>query len=78
MIEQYTTTPDVLLEWGDYSPAKQSFEWVIRGSDHREPVELTFATMFRTNDAAPAAAISCTVDTVEGAEARTATRGELR
>ena len=78
VIEEYTETPDVLMEWGDYKPAKQSFEWVIRGSDHEEPVNLTFATMFRTNDAAPAAAISCTVETVEGANARTATRGELR
>ena len=78
VIEEYTTTPDVLLEWGPYKPAKQSFEWVIRGGDHTEPVNLTFATMFRTTDAAPAATISCSVTTVEGAEARTSTSGELR
>ena len=78
VISEYTTTPDVLMEWGPYSPGQQTFEWVIRGGDHSEPVNLTFATMFRTNAAAPAAAIRCTVETVEGARARTATRGKLR
>ena len=78
VIPEYTKTPEVLMEWGPYRPANQTFEWVIRGSDHEEPVNLTFATMFRTNDAAPAATIDCTVNTVEGAEARTATSGELR
>ena len=78
VIDEYTTTPEVLVEWGDYKPAKQTFEWVIRGGDHEEPVNLTFATMFRTNDADPAATVSCSVTTVEGAEARTSTSGELR
>jgi len=77
VIPEYTTTADVLLEWGPYRAGSQTFEWVIRGGNHEEPVNLTFATMFRTNDAAPAAAISCAVTTVEGAEARTATRGSL-
>ena len=77
VIPEYTTTPGVLVEWGDYKPASQTFEWVVRGSEHEEPVNLTFATMFRTTDAAPAAAVRCSVTTVEGAEARTATRGEL-
>ena len=77
VIEEYTTTPGVLMEWGPYKPGSQTFEWVIRGGNHQEPVNLTFAAMFRTNAAAPAAAIRCTVETVEGATARTATRGEL-
>ncbi len=77
VIPEYTTTSGVVLEWGPYRPASQTFEWVIRGGDHTEPVSLTFATMFRTNDAAPAASIRCAVTTVEGAEGRTATRGEL-
>jgi hypothetical protein len=78
VIEEYTTTPEVLVEWGDYKPARQTFEWVIRGGDHEEPVNLTFAAMFRTTDAAPAATISCSATTVEGGEARTSTSGELR
>ena len=76
VISEYTTTPEVLMEWGPYRPATQTFEWVIRGGDHEEPVSLTFATMFRTTDA-PAAQISCAVTTVEGAAGRTRTSGEL-
>ena len=78
VIDEYTTTPEVLVEWGDYKPAEQTFEWVIRGGNHEEPVNLTFAAMFRTNDAAPAATVGCSATTVEGADARTSTSGELR
>lgn len=77
VIEQYATSGDVLLEWGPYKAGQQSFEWVLRGGNRTEPVELTFASMFRTNDASPAARISCGATTVDGAEARTATRGKL-
>ena len=77
VIDEYTTTADVLLEWGPYREGSQTFEWVIRGGDHEEPVQLTFAAMFRTTDTAPAAAIRCAVETVTGAEGRTATRGAL-
>jgi hypothetical protein len=77
VIPEYTTTPGVLLEWGPYKPGSQTFEWVIRGGQHDEPVDLTFATMFRTNTADPAAAISCAADTVLGAKGRTTTHGTL-
>ena len=78
VIAEYTTTPGVLAEWGPYQAGSQTFEWVIRGSNHDEPVNLTFAAMFRTTDAEPAADIRCAVETVQGAGARTATSGSLR
>jgi len=75
--ESYTTPADVLVEWGPFRAAEQTFEWVIRGGDHAEPVRLAFATLFRTTTTVPAADISCEATTVDGATAETKSSGSL-
>ena len=57
---QYTTLPGVVASWAPYEVGVQEWQWGLPSGRPKEPLELGFASFWRTGGA-PAARISCTL-----------------
>ena len=69
---RYTTVPGVVVSWPPYKVGLQEWQWGLPSGAPKEPLELGFASIWRTT-VPPSARISCTVETAAGAAtARTA------
>jgi hypothetical protein len=71
----FGAAPGTTLEWGPYRPAHQEWRWGLPAGRPAEPLELAFASIWRTT-AKPAAHIACVVATGAGS-ASVATAGGL-
>jgi hypothetical protein len=71
----FTDASGVKVEWAPYQQGQQTWEWVLTPAERKQPVTLSFLTMWRTT-ATPGATIDCSVD--GGADrARVETSGSL-
>ena len=73
---QFVTIPGVVVSWPPYKQALQEWQWGLPDGRPEEPLELGFASMWRTTTE-PRSKIGCTVATGAG-EARAETSGRLR
>jgi hypothetical protein len=71
----FTDLPGVLVSWGVYSTRSQLWQWGLPEGRPTRPLELGFASFWRTTRK-PAARISCTLTTSAGS-ATVATGGSL-
>jgi hypothetical protein len=72
---RFTTEPGLLVSWPSYHPATQVWQWGLPDGRPGEPLELGFASIWRTT-VPPSARISCTIETAIG-KATTRTAGKL-
>jgi hypothetical protein len=72
---QYTTLPGVVASWAEYEVGKQEWQWGLPSGRPQEPLELGFASFWRTGGA-PAARITCTIENSSGS-ATVETEGEI-
>jgi hypothetical protein len=71
----FVNIPGVVVSWPPYRQALQEWQWGLPDGRPEEPLELGFASMWRTTTM-PRAKIACTVATAAG-EASTETAGRL-
>ena len=77
-IEDYTNTPDVLVEWSRYRQGQHTWEYVFKGGGETgAPLRASFASMWRTTTTDPAGTITCRVTEAGGPTATARTRGGL-
>jgi hypothetical protein len=57
-VSYFTNANDVKVDWASYKPGRQTWNWVLRPAKRKEPVTLSFATMWRTT-ADPGGKIRC-------------------
>jgi hypothetical protein len=76
-IETFTDEPGVLVEWSPYRQGRHTWEYVFKGGSDSGPLNLSFASMWRTTTTQPAATLECTVTEAGGATARVETSGSL-
>lgn len=70
--DRFAVSPGVTVEWANYRPQRQRWSWGLPAGRPPEPLDLGFASIWRTTSA-PAARIACTVTTGAGsATVRTA------
>jgi hypothetical protein len=74
-IPDFTNANDVKVDWAPYKPGRQTWDWVLRPAKRKEPVTLSFATMWRTT-ADPGAKIRCSAQ-VGARKLSAATSGKL-
>jgi hypothetical protein len=72
--ETFTEQPGVVVSWSPYRKGVQEWQWGLPDGRPAKPLELGFASFWRTT-AAPAARISCTIETAAG-ESTVRTTGE--
>lgn len=75
--DTYTSSGDVVAEWGGFAERKQTWQWTIKGGNRDEPLRLGFIVMWRTVDVPPAAEINCSAETVGGDTAEVKTGASL-
>jgi len=69
---QFTDAPGVVVSWAPFREGVQGWQWGLPGGRPKKPLELGFASFWRSG-ATPAARISCTTQTASGsATVRTA------
>lgn len=69
---RFSSAPGVIVSWPEYQPALQEWQWGLPDGRPEEPLELGFASIWRTT-VNPAAKISCALENLAGvATARTA------
>lgn len=73
--DEFTNSPHVKVDWAPYQQGQQTWQWVLAPAERRQPVTLSFATMWRTT-ATPGATIGCSVSAGPD-RARVATSGSL-
>ncbi len=71
----YTTVPGVVVSWEPYKEGVQEWQWGLPSGKPTQPIELGFASFWRTTGA-PAAKISCKVEGAAGS-ATVRTEGEI-
>jgi hypothetical protein len=76
-LDSYTNVPGVIVEWSPYRQGRHSWEYVFEAGEDSGPLEVSFASLWRTTTTQPAASIQCTVTEARGATARVQTRGSL-
>jgi hypothetical protein len=70
--DAFSSAPGVVVSWPSYRPALQEWQWGLPGGRPREPLDLGFASIWRTT-VTPTVRISCTIETAAGkVTARTA------
>ncbi|HWM64027.1 MAG TPA: hypothetical protein VNP96_08590, partial [Solirubrobacterales bacterium] len=72
---RFSTAPNVVVSWPGYRPAQQVWQWGLPDGRPAEPLELGFASIWRTT-VPPTARISCTIETATG-KATVRTSGAL-
>jgi hypothetical protein len=72
---QYTTLPGVVASWAEYEVGEQEWQWGLPSGKPREPLELGFASFWRTGGT-PEARIQCTLENSAGSVV-VETRGEI-
>lgn len=72
---EFTDTGGVRVDWAPYRQGRQTWEWVLAPARRKQPVDLSFATMWRTT-ATPGATIGCSL-AAGNDTARVATGGRL-
>lgn len=75
VFDVFTTAPGVTVGWGEFREGAQIWQWSLPEGRPQEPLELGFATVWRTT-VDPQAEISCRLETGAG-EAAVSTSGEL-
>jgi hypothetical protein len=73
--DQYTTVPGVVASWAEYEPGAQEWQWGLPSGRPQQPLELGFASFWRTGGT-PEAKIECTLEN-SGGSAHVETRGEI-
>jgi hypothetical protein len=73
--DEFTNSPGVKVEWAPYRQGQQTWDWVLAPAERKQPVTLSFATMWRTT-ATPGATTSCSVKAA-AEQARVETSGSL-
>ena len=73
--ERFANERGIKVEWPTYRVDREQWEWFLPSGPPAEPLELGFASIWRTS-AVPAASIACTLTTSAG-EATVRTAGEL-
>ena len=69
---RYTTGPGIVVSWPPYRVGLQEWQWGLPDGRPKDPLELGFASIWRTT-VPPSARIECTVETASGpATVRTA------
>jgi hypothetical protein len=71
----FTTEPGLTVSWGTFEEGVQVWQWGLPRGRPRQPLELGFASLWRTTTT-PSARIACTVQTAAGA-ATVRTAGRL-
>ncbi len=74
--DNYASSGDILVDWGDYAEHSQTWKWSIRPGGHREPIRLGFIVFWRSVNVQPSAQIRCSASG-GGNEATTSTGGNL-
>jgi hypothetical protein len=74
--ERFAGRPGTTLEWANYRPQRQRWNWGLPAGRPTEPLALGFASVWRTTST-PAARIACSVTTDAGTAAVT-TAGSLK
>jgi hypothetical protein len=74
--ETFTDLRGVVVSWEAYEAASQEWQWGLPENRPREPLELGFASFWRTTKA-PAANVSCRLENATGS-ASVGTAGSLR
>lgn len=72
----FTDLPGVVVSWAPYSPTAQEWQWGLPEGRPAEPLQLGFASFWRSTGA-PQARISCTLENSDGA-ATVRTAGDLK
>lgn len=72
---KYTTVPGVVASWSEYEPGAQEWQWGLPSGRPRQPLELGFASFWRTGGQ-PVARIECTLEN-SGGRAQVETRGKI-
>jgi len=75
VFDVFTTHPGLTVSWDEFREGAQVWQWSLPRGRSQEPLELGFATVWRTTGPAPARN-SCTVETAVG-EATVRSAGEL-
>lgn len=73
--DTFTEQPGVVVSWSPYRKGIQEWQWGLPSGRPAQPLELGFASFWRTTGT-PAARISCGIETGAG-EATVGTAGEL-
>jgi hypothetical protein len=71
----FTNVPGVVVSWAPFRAGAQEWQWGLPGGRPAQPLELSFASFWRSGSP-PAARISCTTQTAAGT-ATVRTAGEL-
>jgi hypothetical protein len=70
--DEFVNEPGVVVSWSPFHPDIQEWQWGLPGGQPKKPLELGFASFWRTT-ATPAAKVKCSVQTGAGtATVRTA------
>lgn len=72
---RYTTGPGIVVSWPAYRIGRQEWQWGLPDGRPQDPLELGFASIWRTT-VTPSARIECTVETA-GGKATVRTAGTL-
>lgn len=72
---QYTTLPGVVASWAEYEVGEQEWQWGLPSGRPHKPLELGFASFWRTGGA-PAARVECTLENSSG-KASVRSEGEI-
>jgi hypothetical protein len=59
--DEFTNSPGVKVDWAPYRQGQQTWEWLLAPAQHKRPVTLSFATMWRTTTT-PGATIGCSLE----------------
>jgi len=62
---RFGTEPGIKVDWAPYRETRQEWEWGLPAGQPQKPLELAFASIWRTT-ATPAAQIACTLTTGAG------------
>jgi hypothetical protein len=73
--DQYTTVPGVVASWAEYEQGEQEWQWGLPSGRPKQPLELGFASFWRTGGT-PEAKIECTLENSSG-KAHVETQGEI-
>lgn len=75
--DAYTSSGDVVAEWGKFAERKQTWQWTIKAGNRDEPLRLGFIVMWRTVNVTPAAQVNCSAETVGSEKAQTSSGAAL-
>jgi hypothetical protein len=73
--DRYTTLPGVVSSWAEYEQGGQEWQWGLPSGRPKQPLELGFASFWRTGGT-PEARVECTLENSSGS-AHVETEGEI-